>query len=253
VSGRMPIAMMRARSKRSWMDAGRVKFAYHCLPMVIANQMGWWIGNPVDFSVLWNGGAEATDISIDIDADAIGFGRLPARDCIRSNFGEGVITFSIPYLFRTPTGVNLWVRGPVNHPKDGAQPLEGIVETDWAHATFTMNWVITRPNVPIVFKAGEPICQIFPIERGFVESFRPIVCSIQDAPSLEKSYLAWHDGRDQVIADLRLGGSSVMADEPGQHEYLQGVDPTGSSVLDHQTKLHLRDFIRVDPPSEDPT
>jgi hypothetical protein len=25
-------------------------------------------------------------------------------------------------------------------------PLDGIVETDWLEATFTMNWKLTRPN-----------------------------------------------------------------------------------------------------------
>ena len=48
---------------------------------------------------------------------------------MKSHFGEAVLTFSLPYLFRTPRGVNLWVKGPSNWIKDGIQPLEGIVET----------------------------------------------------------------------------------------------------------------------------
>jgi Family of unknown function (DUF6065) len=43
-------------------------------------------------------------------------------------------------VFRTPPGCNLYVRGPANSPKDGIAALEGIIETDWSEATFTMNW-----------------------------------------------------------------------------------------------------------------
>ena len=67
---------------------------------------------------------------------------------VSSNFGYGIVTWYLPYLFRTSPGYNLWVRGPVNSPKDGIVPLEGLVETDWAEATFTVNWKITRPLCP---------------------------------------------------------------------------------------------------------
>jgi hypothetical protein len=29
---------------------------YRCLPMVIANQAGWWILNSHSFTVVWDGG-----------------------------------------------------------------------------------------------------------------------------------------------------------------------------------------------------
>ncbi len=56
--------------------------------------------------------------------------------------------------------------------------LEGIIETDWTVATFTINWKITRPNVPISFGEGEPICMIVPQRRAELERFRPSLCDI---------------------------------------------------------------------------
>jgi hypothetical protein len=53
-----------------------------------------------------------------------------------SHFGNEILTWTTPYLFRTPPAINLQVRGPANHPKDGMIALEDIVETDWAMATF---------------------------------------------------------------------------------------------------------------------
>ena len=55
-----------------------------------------------------------------------------------------------------------------------AQPLEGIVETDWLPATFTMNWRLTRPNYPVHFEAGDPICMVVPVPRGLAESLVPV-------------------------------------------------------------------------------
>ncbi|HMZ02762.1 MAG TPA: DUF6065 family protein, partial [Burkholderiaceae bacterium] len=64
----------------------------------------------------------------------------PNKGQITSHFGSGILTFSLPYLFRTSPGYGMLVRGPTNCAKDGAAPLDGIVETDWAPYSFTMNW-----------------------------------------------------------------------------------------------------------------
>ena len=40
-----------------------------------------------------------------------------------SLFGHGILTWTLPYLFRTPPGYNLLARGPANWPKDGSAHL----------------------------------------------------------------------------------------------------------------------------------
>ncbi|HKI37735.1 MAG TPA: DUF6065 family protein [Gemmataceae bacterium] len=49
----MPIVCAPAR--RDWMDAIGQLFPYRCLPLVMPNQAGWLILNPVDFTARWNG------------------------------------------------------------------------------------------------------------------------------------------------------------------------------------------------------
>ena len=44
-----------APKARPWMDAFPGRFAYRCLPMVMANQSGWIIRCPLNFSAKWNG------------------------------------------------------------------------------------------------------------------------------------------------------------------------------------------------------
>src|SRR5438445_10865538 len=99
------------------MDGTWGRTAYRCLPMVIANQSGWVILNRGLVTATWNGGRLSADCSIQ------------APDCVKpplSHFGDGIITWRIPYLFRTPPGWNLLMRGPANLPKDGASSLEGV-------------------------------------------------------------------------------------------------------------------------------
>src|SRR5581483_1718405 len=133
VDGLPPMPLLAAPFGRTWMDETDRRFAYRCLPMVIANQAGWFVLSNHKIAVTRNGGAAPSDLCLEYLAGE------PPHNAV-SVFGSGILTWSLPYLFRTPPGYNLLVRGPANYPKDGASPLEGIVETDWTEATFTMNW-----------------------------------------------------------------------------------------------------------------
>ncbi|MBI1313570.1 hypothetical protein GC176_19945 [bacterium] len=136
--------LLPAPIEREWMEQTQSRFAYRCLPLTIANQAGWVIPNPTSFTACWSGGPLPEDTKV-----SFGGGKPDLR--ISSLFGHGTITFNLPYLIRTPPDINLWVKGPTNQPKHGIQALEGIVETDWTAATFTMNWKLTCPNEPVHF------------------------------------------------------------------------------------------------------
>lgn len=223
-----------APSDREWMDQSVNRYAYRCLPLVIANQAGWVIRCPTDFSVRWNGGPLTTDLKVRFPP-----GSQEARIC--SHFGEGVLTFSLPYLFRTPRGINLWVKGPTNCIKDGVQPLEGIVETDWNETTFTMNWKVTRKNHTILFKEGELICMIVPVPRGLAESLEPIRQPVQANPKLAQAYETWRDSRAEFNEGLARN-DEVTVKSGWQRDYMLGMNAEGESFAEHQTKLHLGRF-----------
>jgi hypothetical protein len=225
-----------AATSRDWMDQSNNRFAYRCLPLVIANQAGWTVRNPIDFQVRWNGGPTPGDLQVRFPR-----GRLDQRVC--SHFGHGVLTFGIPYLFRTPKGVNLWVKGPANWLKDGIQPLEGIVETDWSHATFTMNWKVTRKGHTIRFQAGDPICMIVPVPRGLAESLDPVRRRLANNAKLNRAYRAWCESR--VAFNKAIGALEPEAVRRGwQRDYMLGIDADGDTVPDHQTKVPVRAFRR---------
>lgn len=219
---------------RGWMDASDQGFAYRCLPLTIANQGGWSIPCPVPFIACWDGGQYPPSVRIAFEPGC------EDRN-ISSHFGSGVLTFSIPYLFRTPPSVNLWVKGPSNRIKDGVQALEGIVETDWTPAPFTMNWKFTRPNYPVRFERGEPICMVVPVAVNLLESLEPAYVPLHENPELHEQYLAWMKARAEFLVALQERRPDAVK-VGWQKDYSKGVLPGGSRPMQHRTRLHLREF-----------
>ncbi len=229
---RTKMHLVKAPLERDWMELANQKFAYRCLPLNIANQHGWFITCPCDFEVYWYGGSQLSDIEIRFDG--------PKDWSVTSHFGYGVLTFGMSYLFRTPPGINLWVKGPSNMPRDGIQPLEGIVETDWASSTFTMNWKVTRAFEWIRFRKGEPICMLVPIPRGLLEGLQTAIQPVEDNPELNEKYTAWSNSRASFLDNLMKKDPQTV-ERGWQKDYFQGR--TASGTFDgHQTRLNLGDF-----------
>jgi hypothetical protein len=203
-----------ARRERKWMDDADKRSPYRCLPLVVANQYGWEILSTHHIRAVWDGSSRADGLLVE---NLSGDGFLHAS----SHFGAGILTFQIPFLFQTPVGWNLMVRGPTNSPKDGIVPLDGIVETDWTQSTFTMNWRFTRAGT-IEFTLGEPICLFFPIQRGTLEKFRGELRALESNKDLEKSYREWSASRERFLVGLEKEKPHVVA-EGWQKEYFQGA------------------------------
>jgi Family of unknown function (DUF6065) len=218
---------------RQWMRQTEEHFADRCLPLRIANQMGWFVLNDVDVTAVWNGSDSKAGIRILTPAG------IDAKH-ISSHFGYGVLTWTIPYLFRTPPGYNLYVRGPTNAPKDGACALDGVVETDWAAATFTMNWKLTCADVPVSFKAGEPIAMIMPIRRGEIEEFEIATREISSDEAVEREYKAWYESRSRF---LHAGASPERNKIPWQKDYFLGRTALGTEFEAHQTNLKIKEVV----------
>lgn len=235
-----------APATRPWMDATPEAFAYRCLPLNIANAHGWEILSPCGFEAVWDGGTgiEAVTIRPDPGADP---GTRPERLPV-SLFGQGVLTFHVDGIFRTPPGWNLWVSGSPNRPKDAIAPLTGIIESDWSPYTFTMNWRFTRPNAAIRFEAFEPFCFLFPVGRAALEAFEPRLETMEADPVLDERFKAWSRARDDFHERMRREPPASPADRWQKH-YYRGVDVAGTALVDdHQAKLRLKPFDRSGAP-----
>lgn len=232
------VSISPAPARRAWMEATHERFANRCLPLLMANQAGWMITLEEPVTVTWSGRDGQGEVSVE--------GSPRVQESVASHFGSGIVTFKLPWLFRAEPGYNLLVRGPVNLPKDGIAPLEGIVEVDWSFAPFTMNWQITRPRVPIHFSPGEAIAMLVPQRRGELEAFDPRLGELDDDREIAAAYRAWREDRARFLRDLAEGEEAAVK-AGWQKDYFQGKGPLGrdaGEATGHQTKMTLSPFRR---------
>lgn len=230
-----PMTLRVGERSRDWIEALPERFAYRCLPLTMANQTGWELLNPVAFTARWNGknGLDAIDIRFHGESSTL----------VGSHFGHGVLTFTLGYLFRTTKAHNLWVKGPANRPKDGIAPLEGIVETDWAPFTFTMNWQFTRRRHKVTFEQDEPVCTILPYPRHYARKFEAERQRLGENRKLYQEYVDWRNDRLEFNEKLKEAGSDAQK-ERWQRKYMMGRDMEGRTFAGHETKLHMQEFKR---------
>jgi hypothetical protein len=225
-----------ALATRAWMDGTPEAFAYRCLPLNIANAHGWEILAPFGFEAMWNGATTTAGVAIRLPPGATS-DLAPV-----SLFGQGVLTFHIFGLFRTDPGWNLWIGGSPNSPKDGIYPLSGVVETDWSPYTFTMNWRFTRPGHWVRFEEKEPICFIYPIQRGYLDETKPKFVPMESNADLMRQFRAWSASRDQFQAQVAKDQPAAASDR-WQKRYYRGVDMDEKhGVADHRIKPRLAGF-----------
>jgi len=225
---------------REWMpemSEKRIGWPTRCLPMLIANQSGWELRNRCAFTATW---LEHDGVDVRVAPDK----RDTSQFLPSSHFGNGILTWHLPMLLRTPPGYNLLVRGPANQPKDGASALEGVVETDWASASFSMSWKLTRKLWPVRFEVDEPICMLVPQRRAELEEFAPelrLIESDEELQAKHEFFLRSRDATSQMEQAVRVSaGKSVQ----WQGDYTRGRHADGEAgTPDHQTRRHLRPFV----------
>lgn len=232
-------ALEPASPLRDWMDAAPGKNPYRCLPLVMANQAGWVMRLPCNMTAIWNGKDAPDGLKVTMtDPPA------PPEVLATSHFGLGIITFRFPWIFRTSPGTGLWVHGPANAPKENATPLQGLVETDWSHLPFTMNWKLTKRNTPVYFLKGEPICQITPFPFALLESIDPMIVPASSDPQLLESIL--DAGRQRTTTIQRQLSDENKDFKIWEKTYFKGEQASGERSETHRTNFRLERFEHRD-------
>lgn len=221
-------AIVPAPPDRRWMDEFTGHHAYKCLPLAIANCYGWQILLSERVEVTWTGGPDVSDLVV----------VTPRAHTATSNFARGVVTFDVPYVFRTEPGYNLMVVGPTNEFKDGATALTAVIESNWLPYTFTMNYQMTRPGY-VVWQKDEPFCQVFVVPAKLQETVRPELRNARDHPELQAELEAWTRKRE-AFRSLQASGDAATIKQAWQRDYFNGLYPDGRVVPDHQKKLRLK-------------
>lgn len=242
-TGAVKQRIVAGRQRRTWMNDTDARYAYRCLPLTIANAMGWEILLPGKVVATWTGGKKLSDITVESD-------EYESEKLATSHFGHGILTFPVCYLFRTDPGFALWARGIPNNPKDGIAPLDGIIETDWAPFTFTMNWKFTRPG-RVVFEKEEPFCFITPIEYSALSEVIPQILPIEEAPEIAAQYRVYSAARKTFNDGLSLNDPATVK-QGWQKWYMRGETLVGGPANPlHLSKLNLAEPIELSMASAD--
>ncbi|HEY0737769.1 MAG TPA: DUF6065 family protein [Herpetosiphonaceae bacterium] len=157
------VAITPVPNERAWvMELGAVAAD---LALSSAGGKGWEVLCPYAVEATWTGGPSPEDIVIRSD--------MPDEDTpsfVQSVLGHGLLTFYPGYQCKTEAGEALWVRGPINWPKDGLAPLEQILDTAVLPCTVVVQWQFTRPQQTIRFAAGEPFGTLLLTPTLFAET-----------------------------------------------------------------------------------
>lgn len=226
-----------ATSKRVWMDNLNNGNINRCLPLKIASEFGWIIYCPVSAAIEWNGMTSPDDIRIIYGDDT----PKTERQCLSSHFGSGVFTLNLPWVFRTPVGTQIMVRGVPNYVYDGITPLEGVVETDWLSFTFTVNFRVNRPLERVYMRSYEPLVLIHPVSIDNLEEFQLESKPINENSDFQEEFMKYTESRADFIARQQRERivewqGHYFRGETIDEERVEDVDPE----FNHKKKIKLK-------------
>lgn len=221
------IKPLKGEKKRDWFTP----HFYRCLPLTIGNQQGFSIYSPFSFSFYWNGGNKKEDITFMFKDEDIEKYEGKTHFRIDSHFGHGIITLSLPVIFRTPPGVNLMTIAPPNFPLPNISPMTGVVEADNLRTIFTLNLKINMADITVTIDKGTPLAAFIPVPRYYAENFDLVSAYdlfdkdlVKEEIDLQTKYSAFRKEKEQT-------------DIPFDKMYINGLDFYGNKFQDHQKRI----------------
>ena len=211
-----------------------------------ANQHSYDLLCSVAFTATWNGGPHPEDIKIRLvgaNLDEISPEAASGIAFVQSQLGGGLLTFYPGYQFKTASEYALWLRGPLNLPKDGLYPLEQIVDTALLPATVTVQWQFTRPHQTVHFAAGEPFARLLLYPKSSLDALQvEVEQPAEDATAYEQAFQQM--ANSPALTDLMLRLATTSAEptqatpiqtappQPVRHSWAaQIIDPPGVSCI----------------------
>jgi hypothetical protein len=156
--------------KRLWMDETPNKHAYQCMPLSLANSLGWGISFPEDISFIWDGICDTTADHVKVISGN--------KYCFTSR-GNATISFNTYLTVVTEESVTTLVMPVPNEFNENSQCFTNLISTSFFKSSIPIAWRITKPNVEIIIPAGTPVATIVPISLGALQEFE---VKIQNKP-----------------------------------------------------------------------
>ena len=154
------LAPVPAEKRRTWWigDTRTNGHAWHCLPLTMANSLGYYVLSPGSFRVTWNG---------DWDEDVV----VESGPGVVVDNHSAAATFTVQPGFVPRTnrvGDFVLIKGIANVRGAWFTVMEGLIEAWWQPGKFGLVCMMNRPGTFEVAR-GEPIAQlvVYRAEGGF--------------------------------------------------------------------------------------
>lgn len=192
------LRLRRAHPQRQWMQdtvgaGGTTGYANRCLPLLIANQLGWDVVSKRSYVFVPLETGHFLIQPLD--------GPQSTAGAPQNNFGGGLVTWPSPWAFDTPPGWDLLVLPSPNQiTRPGVTVLGALVETDHGITRFTFNWRVDLGTAVFV-KPDDVVCTLVPYPTDQLAGW-----------ALEE-----HDGPPEGMAaweQVRRQDSAAMAADP---------------------------------------
>lgn len=229
---------------------GFPKTASACLPMSLANQIGFSIVSLSDFTVRWDGGDLPDSIKISSDNQVPDGFYGHGEDNVYGNhkqkiapFYSGMISVVHDFFIRTPPGVNMFVTSVPNNFIPGIVAVSALIETDNLGRDWVFNLKVTVPNIDIQIKKGDPLIMLMPVQRFYPDSFNiknayeifdqeVILNTLNEAVELSK----------EIKPLMEIGGGPLNIKDSDKSKALNGLYSLGKGAwgrkyFNHQKRI----------------
>ena len=193
--------------QREWIENIPGTPYYYDLVMTMACQSGWEFRSPCDFTMEWNGGEKSTDTCVHSLRD---YAHL-----FHTGLGNGICSIKTGYVIETPPDYAMMVMGAPSFFKDGATQLPLLMETNWAHMPFMLNWKMTRPG-KVEIKKDEPIGFMTMIPHKQLDEFHIHIDSIFSNNDLYERYTSWETSKnceDPYLDGITNSNTGIKTEE----------------------------------------
>lgn len=196
------------REKAWWDDNSKTRdHAKHCLPLIMANSLGYFILSPGTFIVRWNGNIQEHAVIEKIDGCS--------HYMVDDHAAFGSFTVQAGFIPRTiDPGDYVYVKGIANERSLPYTCMEAAIEAWWNPGVFGLVYLLNQPGEFLIRK-GQPIAQMFLLSGRHAAS-----TIVHDG--VHPGYAEWIKKRSR----------------PGYRkdlDYMVGKLPDGSKVEEHVT------------------
>lgn len=174
--------------QRDWIDNAD-HLLYNDLTMTMANQSGWEFRAPDDFTIEWNGGSKPTDLCV--------HSYVKDAHLFYTGMGHGICSIRTRYVVKTEDDYSILVTGAPNFFVDGAVQLTSLIETNWTHMSFYLNWKMTRPG-QVSFKKDDPIGFVTVVPHKQLESIEMNIDTLLADIDLYNRFIKWQQNELDV-------------------------------------------------------